>query len=135
MQIKAISFLHILSVYSHTKSNTPVLVWSLQLSYFELTHVNEHFSVTIDCVRLLIRIFPLYTYSMGRIQTIKTSATYAILKYFIIKTVHFIILRICECMAISISNSSKDCGKFSFFVERQAMWFRHEKILYLDWLF
>ena len=64
MQIKASSFLHILNVYSHTKLNTPVLVWSLQLSNFGLTHVTVHFSVTIDCVRFLIRRFPLYTYSM-----------------------------------------------------------------------
>ena len=39
MQIKASSFLHILDVYSHTKLNTPVLVWSLQLSNFGLTYV------------------------------------------------------------------------------------------------
>ena len=58
------AFLHILNVYSHTKLNTPVLVCSLQLSNFGLTHVNVHFSVTIDCVRFLIRGFPLYTYSM-----------------------------------------------------------------------
>ena len=64
MQIKASSFLHILNVYSHTKLNTPVLVWSLQLSNFGLNHVTEHFSVTIDCVRFLIRRFPLDTYSM-----------------------------------------------------------------------
>ena len=58
------AFLHILNVYSHTKLNTPVLVWSLQLSNFGLNHVTEHFSVTIDCVRFLIRRFPLYAYSM-----------------------------------------------------------------------
>ena len=64
MQIKACPFLHILNVYSHTKLNTLVLVWSLQLSNFGLNHVTEHFSVTIDCVRFLIRRFPLYAYSM-----------------------------------------------------------------------
>ena len=53
------TFLHILNVYSHTKSNTPALVWSLQLSNFGLNHVTEHFSVTIDCVRFFIRRFPL----------------------------------------------------------------------------
>ena len=62
MQIKASSFLHILNVYSHTKLNTPVLVWSLKLSNSGLNHVTKHFSVTIDCVRFLIRRFPLYAY-------------------------------------------------------------------------
>ena len=65
MQIKAILFFHISNVYSHTKLNTPVLVWSLQLSNFGLTHVTEYFSVTIDCVRFLIRRFPLFTYSLN----------------------------------------------------------------------
>ena len=65
------AFLHILNVYSHTKLNTPVLVWSLQLSNFGLTHVTEHFSVTIDCVRFLIRRFPLYTYSMVISKTLE----------------------------------------------------------------
>ena len=64
-------FLHILNVYSHTKLNTPVLVWSLQLSNFGLNHVTEHFSVTIDCVRFLIRRFPLYTYSMVISKTLE----------------------------------------------------------------
>ena len=63
--IKASSFLRILNVYSHTKLNTPVLFWSLQLSNFGLTHVTKHFSVTNDCVRfLIIGRFPLYTYYM-----------------------------------------------------------------------
>ena len=62
MQIKASSFLHILNVYSHTKLNTPVLVWSLQLSNSDSRH--RTFSVTIDYVRFPIRRFPLYTYSM-----------------------------------------------------------------------
>ena len=57
--------LHILNVYSHTKLNTPVLVWSLQLSNFGLNHIIVHFSVTIDCVRFLMRRFTLYTYSMA----------------------------------------------------------------------
>ena len=59
MQIKVSSFLHILNIYlySHTKLNTLVLIWSLQLSNFGLTHVTKHFSVTIDCVIFLIRGF------------------------------------------------------------------------------
>ena len=56
--------MQILNDYSHTKFNTPVLVWSRQLSNFGPTHVTVHFSVTIDCVRFLIRRFPIYTYSM-----------------------------------------------------------------------
>ena len=56
------AFLHILNVYSHTKLNTPVLVWSLKLSNSGLNHVTKHFSVTIDCVRFLIRRFPRYAY-------------------------------------------------------------------------
>ena len=39
----------------------------LALSNFGLTHGTLHFSVTIDCVRILIRRFPLYTYSMDYI--------------------------------------------------------------------
>ena len=70
MQIKASYFLHIFNVYSHTKLNTPVLVLSLQLSNFGLNHVTENFSVTIDCLRFLLRRFPLYTYSMVSLHTI-----------------------------------------------------------------
>ena len=80
------AFLHILNVYSHTTLNILVLVWSLQLSNFGLNHVTEHFSVTIDCVRFLIRRFPLYTYSMVFInQLCITPATHQKLKVNITK--------------------------------------------------
>ena len=42
------ALLHMYDVYSNTKLNTPVLVQSLQLSNFGLTHVTVYFSVIID---------------------------------------------------------------------------------------
>ena len=93
MQLKASFFLRILDVYSHTKLNTPVLVWSLQLSNFGLTHVTEHFSVTIDCVRFLIRRFPLYTYSMVISKTLENFLVIQkhinFVEIFIRKTIHY----------------------------------------------
>ena len=46
------AFLNILNDYGHTKLNTQVLLESLQLSNFELNHVTENFSVTIDYLSL-----------------------------------------------------------------------------------
>ena len=56
------AFLHILNVYSHnTKLNTPVLVWSLQLSNFLLNFITKtFFSDYWLCKNPYKKISPLY---------------------------------------------------------------------------
>ena len=57
--------------FEHTSSRLICAVKQLWL-----THVTEHFSVTIDCVRFITRRFPLYTYSMAWSQFLSKLTSY-----------------------------------------------------------
>ena len=67
--LKNVTYLNYLVVYETSSKKIEKLhKLSLILKSHACANVTEnvigHFSVTIDCVRLLIRGFPLYTYSM-----------------------------------------------------------------------